>query len=531
MSGLLPDPLTFRSLFESTPSASITVAADAPSFTVLAVSDAYLRLIDATKERLAGRKLFESEPFCDLAPSEQANILRALIEVSPEASGSRQCSSHTAVSNLTFGSGSHTRSLIIAPIRAAFGEAPVLLSLTLEQGVRQPERVIDAVIPRSPKVESIDSHANRSPAADTPWSLPLPSHEVFDQAVPGFAVFDLEGNIIDCNPSFAKLVGRPREELQTMNSAGLVHPDDLGRSARDMERLVSGEVSAFVIEKRYIRPDGAIVWVRNSVSLIRATDGRPPQLVTISEDLTLFRMAEHALIKNEKLAAVGRLSASIAHELNNPLEAVTNLLFLIGHSSEMDEIRRYGRLAEQELARVTQIATQTLRFYRHEVAPKPILMADVLDSVLALFEGRLRRRHVNVVKRYLPSAQPLLANSGEIRQVFVNLISNALDAMGDRGQLRIDVRPSRSWVQPEIAGVRVTICDTGSGIPREMLQKIFEPFVSTKESNGTGLGLWISKGIIQRHGGTLRVRSAVSGQQHGTVVSVFLPREKISIAA
>ncbi len=525
----MPDPLTFAALFELTPHASIAVLADAPNFTIIAASGSYLRLAENTREQLAGKRLLETSPFCDLLSPERMVISTAFDDLHVSAAG-QPAQSRTLSAMFTFNSDREPWGVAFAPVYGGNGRA-LMLILTLEQAAGKDQQKVSAASTRSPKVESIDSHVNRSAAQNEPLSLPLPSHEVFDQAVPGFAVFDLDGNIIDCNPSFAKLVGRSREELQTINSAALIHPEDLGRSARDMERLVTGKSSAFVIEKRYVRPDGGIVWVRNSVSLIRATGGHPPQLVTISEDLTLFRLAEHALIKNEKLAAVGRLSASIAHELNNPLEAVTNLLFLIGHASEMDEVHRYARLAEQELVRVTQIATQTLRFYRHEAAPAPIQMADVLESVLALFEGRLRRLHVKVVKRYLPSSDPLRANSGEIRQVFVNLISNALDAMDDTGRLRIDVRPSRSWEQPEVPGVRVTISDSGSGIPREMLKKIFEPFVSTKESNGTGLGLWISKEIVHRHGGTLRVRSAVSGQRRGTAMSVFLPSEVISKAA
>jgi signal transduction histidine kinase len=147
----------------------------------------------------------------------------------------------------------------------------------------------------------------------------------------------------------------------------------------------------------------------------------------------------------------------------------------------------------------------------------------VVDSVLALFEGRLSQRNVRVVKRYIRSEQLMVAYSGELRQVFVNLISNALDAMNDHGVLRIDVRPSRNWRGGGEDGMRVILCDSGSGIPKHLLHKIFEPFVSTKENKGTGLGLWISREIIRRHGGSLCVRSQVSGARRGTAMSVFLP--------
>jgi PAS domain S-box-containing protein len=522
MSEPKPDSLLFRTLFEATQSASIAVLADAPQFTIVAATHAFTRMVGATGEQLTGKPLLDTVPFCTIDPFEQQSLRKALDQPPTDTDSD--------LPNLTVRISSRRWTVATLPILETDGH-PAMLLLTLDQASPAQQDGIHALSARPPKVESIDSYADRIATNTYDGSFQLPSQEVFETAVPGFAVFDLKGNVIDCNPAFAKTVGRSREELQTLNSASLVHPEDRDRSVQQVKRLVAGEIASFVIEKRYVRPDGNVVWVRNSVSLIRATAGRPPQLVTISEDLTLLRMAERALVKNEKLAAVGRLSASIVHELNNPLEAVTNLLFLITYTSELDEIRHYARLAEQELARVTQIATQTLRFYRHEAAPAPLQMADILDSVLALFEGRLRRRHVNIIRRYLPTSDPLRAYSGEIRQVFVNLISNALDAMGDTGELRIDVRPSRSWERPEISGVRVTISDTGSGIPREMLKRIFEPFVSTKESNGTGLGLWISKEIVRRHGGSLRVRSNTSGKHQGTAMSVFLPRDIIAVAA
>lgn len=525
MLGTIPEPLAFRALFESMPSASVAVLNNGPAFTIISVNDAYLRSVGSTRAQLVGKALLETAPFCN-ANSSRLQSARMSIEA---ASSSQLTSTPTAAID--------QRVFTVTPIHHLDNQDPAhsrpgMLLLTLHAAEA---RSTSAAVERqsAAKVECIDRLVPLIGvvAVEDDRATSLPSREVFEKAVPGFVVFDLAGRVIDCNPAFARIVGRTREELHLMDSAALIHPEDLERSAKEMRRLFSGASSSFVIEKRYVRPDSTLVWVRNSVSLVRAAAGRPQQIVTISEDQTLFRMAERALIKNEKLAAVGRLSASIVHELNNPLEAVTNLLYLISHCSEVDEIRRYTHMAEQELGRVTQIATQTLRFYRHEVAPAPFQVTDVLESVLALFEGRLRKRQVSVVKRYRQANDPVRAYSGEIRQVFVNLIGNALDAMEDTGQLRIDVRPSRSWQQPEIGGVRITICDSGSGIPADMLKRIFEPFVSTKEANGTGLGLWISKEIVRRHGGTLFVRSAVSGPRRGTAMSVFLPHDVIAIAA
>jgi PAS domain S-box-containing protein len=331
-----------------------------------------------------------------------------------------------------------------------------------------------------------------------------PLRKIFEYAVPGLAVFDPDGSVLDCNASFAAMTGRSREELQHTDSFSFVHPDDRERSRSDLNRLLEGQSPAFVIEKRLVRPDASIVWVRNSVSLIRDAENKPLQIVTIAEDMTMFRLAEQ-------------------HELNNPLESIINLLFLISHGSDVAEMQHFAELAEQEMRRVAQIATQTLRFYRQQSAPAALHLGEVIDSVLALFEGRLYQRNVRVVKRFVRCDQLMIAYSGELRQVFVNLVSNALDAMNDHGVLHIDVRPSRNWQGGGEPGMRVLVCDSGSGIPRQMLQKIFEPFVSTKENQGTGLGLWISREIIRRHGGVLRVRSQVSGPRRGTAMSVFLP--------
>jgi signal transduction histidine kinase len=212
------------------------------------------------------------------------------------------------------------------------------------------------------------------------------------------------------------------------------------------------------------------------------------------------------LRRTEKLAATGQLAASIAHEINNPLEAVTNLLFLLDQQSLDEESRRYTDMAQQEIARVSQITQQTLRFYRQSSSPALIQPADVLDSVLELHHGRSNAAKVKTIRRYRDGAE-LYAFSGEMRQLFANLIGNALDAMPNGGKIYLSVRASQAWYQPEVQGVRITIADTGSGMTEAVRQRMFEPFFTTKEITGTGLGLWISSEIIAKHQGAVRVRS------------------------
>jgi PAS domain S-box-containing protein len=259
---------------------------------------------------------------------------------------------------------------------------------------------------------------------------------------------------------------------------------------------------------------------------MRESDGTISGILVLGVDVTERKRTEAALLQSEKLAAVGRLSASIAHEINNPLEAVTNLLYLINEEKDLSEqARSFTHLAQQELARVSQIATQTLRFYRQPTARTAVRVSEQLDSVLKLYQGRLTSAGVEVVRDYRAAA-PLLAFEGELRQVFTNLVGNALDASRNGGKMTLRTREATDW-RTGRKGIRATVADRGHGMSRETLRRIFEPFFSTKGLTGTGLGLWVTLGIIQKHEGRVKVRSSESPQRHGTVFSVFIPhREK-----
>jgi signal transduction histidine kinase len=228
-------------------------------------------------------------------------------------------------------------------------------------------------------------------------------------------------------------------------------------------------------------------------------------------DATERKLSEELLRRTEKLAATGQLAASIAHEINNPLEAVTNLLYLLDQQPLDAESRHYTDMAQQEIARVSQITQQTLRFYRQSSSPTLIQPADVLDSVLDLHHGRLNASKVQTIRRYRGAVE-LFAFSGEMRQLFANFVGNALDAMPEGGRIYLSVRASQAWCQTEVPGVRITIADTGSGMTEAVRRRIFEPFFTTKEITGTGLGLWISSEIIAKHQGTVRVRSRAAAE-------------------
>jgi signal transduction histidine kinase/putative methionine-R-sulfoxide reductase with GAF domain len=251
-------------------------------------------------------------------------------------------------------------------------------------------------------------------------------------------------------------------------------------------------------------------------------DGAIQGITAASQEITQQKKVEKALIQSEKLAAVGRLAATIAHEINNPLEAVTNLLFLARASKNLEEVRGFLEIADVELRRVSAIAAQTLRFYRQSSSPQEIDIAALVNEILNIYLGRLRKSNAQVYTR-MRAERPIRCFDGEIRQVLANLISNALDALtSGSGTLLIRTRESTHWPTGE-RGIVFTVADSGTGISKETIHRLFEPFFTTKGTTGTGLGLWVSKDIITRHRGAIRLRSSQSPAHHGTVITVFLP--------
>ena len=242
-------------------------------------------------------------------------------------------------------------------------------------------------------------------------------------------------------------------------------------------------------------------------------------------DTTERRRSEDTLRRTEKLAAAGQLAASIAHEINNPLEAVTNLLFLLRTQVPLDgDGMRFAEMAQHELSRVSEITQQTLRFYRPSTSPALANVAEILDSILTLHSGRIHTLRVDVARRYGDNVD-LYCLSGALRQVFANLITNALDALNGGGRLMVRATRSHCWTDGR-AGVRVVVADTGTGMPDEVQARIFEPFFTTKLATGTDLGLWVTHDIVDKHQGTITVRSRFEppeGNGSGTVFMLFFP--------
>jgi PAS domain S-box-containing protein len=328
-----------------------------------------------------------------------------------------------------------------------------------------------------------------------------------------------DGTITSWNRAAEHLYGYTAEEAVGSPVAQLAPPERRDEVERNRE-ILNGGGSVDWSRTERMRKDGTRWPVLLSVSPLRNARGEIVGASAIARDISAEKQSAEAIRRSEKLATAGRLAASIAHEINNPLEAVVNLLYLARHDSS--HAGEYLTLAEQEVGRVAQLAQQTLGFVRDASSPDSMDPAAIMDEILQLYSRKLEGRQIHVTRRYRGICQ-ISGYSGELRQLLANLLVNAVDAMADGGSLQVRVATGRDWSSGR-DGVRITVADNGSGIPRDNLRQIFEPFYTTKKDTGTGLGLWVSRGIVQKHGGSIRVRSRTDGRATGTVFSIFLPQ-------
>jgi PAS domain S-box-containing protein len=365
----------------------------------------------------------------------------------------------------------------------------------------------------------------------------------------GLALLDpVDFVFLNMNDREAEILGRPKAELLGKRLEEVAPIPELLELFRSVaagntvrSRLLEGELAA--------RPGERRAWSVNYSPLFDE-QGKVRAISTASIEITDQKRAEAALVQSEKLAAVGRLASSISHEINNPLEAITNLLYIIASDDQLAEgLKTYVAMAQSELSRVSQIVTQTLRFHRQAVAPTLVTARELVNAVIQLYTGRLSNSNIVVDARYYSNTR-VRCFENDVRQVLNNLIANAIDAMRTGGRLLIRAHdavdqmqdgvtlpgtpawqfPSenRGWTAAGRKGVRITIADTGCGMTPQTMARAFEPFFTTKDLNGTGLGLWISAGIVERHQGRLRVRSNADPEKHYSVFSLFLPCEEIA---
>jgi PAS domain S-box-containing protein len=313
-------------------------------------------------------------------------------------------------------------------------------------------------------------------------------------------------------------------EVNYENWLQLVHPEDRERVRSARARAVQ-ERSDYGIEFRVLCPDGSTRWLAGRGKIYASEPGKPLRMVGIYIDITGEKMAEEALRRSEKLAAAGRLTAILGHEINNPLESLTGVMYLLSQNSTLDPpVREYVALAQEALRRIVHISKQSLELHQESPAPVRIKVSEIVESILSLAAAKIHESGVNIKKRYEFDGE-ILGFPGELRQVFINLIMNAIEASDAGGTVKIHVFDSRDWRDSERRGVRIVIADEGAGIAAEHRGKVFQPFFTTKGQKGTGVGLWVTQDVIQKHNGSIHVRSSVSPRYRGTCFSVFLPSE------
>jgi PAS domain S-box-containing protein len=331
---------------------------------------------------------------------------------------------------------------------------------------------------------------------------------------------DLNGIIRSWNKGAERIFGYRAEEIIGQPITRIIPEELQAEEVQIIGKIKAGErIDHFQTQR--LTKNGDRVEISLTISPVKDPAGRIIGAAKIARDITQQKKLESALHTSEKLASVGRLAATVAHEINNPLEAITNYIYLARQHPDLSEkLKRYLDSADRELARVSHIAQQTLGFYRDNSKPVPLVISEVIEDVLAIYERKFAYKGLFVERDVAPD---LVANTlqGELKQILSNLVSNAIDACDEGGKIFIRARSSRNY-RSDRSGIRITIADNGVGISAQDMAKIFTPFFSTKKEVGTGLGLWITKDLLEKKGGHIRFRSSQSGQS-GTVTSIFLP--------
>jgi PAS domain S-box-containing protein len=327
----------------------------------------------------------------------------------------------------------------------------------------------------------------------------------FDALSEGIGLLSLEGRVMRCNRAMTELLRRSYSEIVGHNYSTLLQ-----------ESLQIKEPWTEELPTRQSKDvQSGNQWFAITIDPIFSEEGALSGRILVVADITDRKLAEEALKVTEKLAATGRLAHSIAHEINNPLSAVMNVLFLLDREPQTDAGKQYLRTANAELSRVARITKQTLAFHRETAEPMQVSLSDLLEGVVNLFGPQISARSVQIEKDFRFSGT-LQAFPGELQQVFSNLLSNALEAVPRGGRIRLRTRSSGSTV-------RVLLSDNGGGIPESIRKNIFEAFFTTKQLKGSGLGLWLTMGIVHKHHGTIRMRSTTIAGRSGTCFGISLP--------
>jgi PAS domain S-box-containing protein len=334
-------------------------------------------------------------------------------------------------------------------------------------------------------------------------------------------VTDVQGRIEMMNAVAEQLTGYTAAEAIHQPAANIGHSlDAVTREKLEpvfSRILTAGDRVTLPHNSVIVRKDNSEIYVDLSGAPILDASGALTGAVMVFRDISEARQTQAALLANEKLAVAGRLAATIAHEIHNPLDAVINIVYLLRNNPSEQETASLLEMAAGELDRVTHISRALLGMYRESKTPIPVDVSEMMASLLLLLERHLTKAQISIAT-HLESGLITKGHPAELRQVFTNLLTNAIDASSPGDVLRVSVHPGNS------TGILVTIADTGSGIDSDALTHLFQPFFTTKGENGTGLGLWVSQGILAKHGGKIDIVTETEGPEHGTTMTVTLPR-------
>jgi PAS domain S-box-containing protein len=334
---------------------------------------------------------------------------------------------------------------------------------------------------------------------------------------------DLNGIVTSWNRAAERIFGYTAEEMIGRSIITIIPPELHSDESRILQTIASGKrIDHF--ETVRVTKSGERLEVSLTISPVKDERGRIVGAAKIARDITQQKKAERALRTSERIASVGRLAATIAHEINNPLEAVTNLVYLAKETANPNEAREYLAMAEEELGRISHLTKQTLGFYRESKEATRIRIGPLLNPLIGIFAGRAKNKTVEIRSEIIADPE-IYAVAGEMRQLITNLLNNSIDAVRSGGRIRVRVSAAQDWSTGR-PGVRLTIADTGTGISPAVRSRLFEPFFTTKNDVGTGLGLWVCKGIVDRHLGSIQVKSSSDPENSWTVFSVFLPSDK-----
>ena len=332
---------------------------------------------------------------------------------------------------------------------------------------------------------------------------------------------DLNGIVTSWNPSAERMFGYTAREMIGQPITTIIPPELQDDEWRILETIARGErVEHFETVRR--TKNGEQIEVSLTISPVRNEDGKIIGAAKIARDITQQKKAERALRTAERLASVGRLAATVAHEINNPLEAVTNLIYLAKESAIRNDVREYLAGAEEELDRISHLTKQTLGFYRETKGVNAMKLGAIVDLLIPVFGSRTRNKAIEIHPEIKQDPE-IYAVPSEMRQLVANLLSNSIDAVDGGGRIRIRISAAMEKNGEGRSGVRLTVADSGPGIPLALRSKLFEPFFTTKREVGTGLGLWVCKSIVDKHRGSIRVKSNSARGRSWTAFSVFLP--------